>query len=66
MVEDLPGETVMYPGHDYGDTPMAKLDAQLESNPYLKLATVKDFVTHRMQGKTAGSPLPDKPDWAPG
>lgn len=65
MVDDLPGETVMYPGHDYGNTATATLDAQLESNPYLKLSTVKDFVTHRMQGKTPGSRLPPKPDWSP-
>jgi glyoxylase-like metal-dependent hydrolase (beta-lactamase superfamily II) len=65
LVDRLPGDTVMYPGHDYGDTATARLDAQLNSNPWLKLPTVLDFVSHRMDGKTPGSLLPPKPDWTP-
>jgi glyoxylase-like metal-dependent hydrolase (beta-lactamase superfamily II) len=66
LVDDLPGDTVMYPGHNYGNVPTARLDAQLTSNPYLQLSTVRDFVDHRMQGKTPNSPLPPKPErWGP-
>ena len=65
LCDDLPGDTTMYPGHNYGDTPTATLDAQLQSNPYLVLETVKDFVAHRMEGKTPHSDLPPRPDWTP-
>jgi glyoxylase-like metal-dependent hydrolase (beta-lactamase superfamily II) len=52
LTTKLPGDTVMYPGHNYGNTPTSKLDEQLETNPYLKLKTLDDFVKHRMAGKT--------------
>ena len=55
----------MYPGHNYGKTPSAQLGPQLDSNPFLDLATVADFVAHRMEGKTANSTLPSRPDWSP-
>ena len=62
--QQLPAETVVYPGHNYGQTATARLDAQLESNPYLRLGTVDEFVKHRMEGKQPDSPLPPKPtDW---
>jgi len=64
LVDALPGETVMYPGHNYGPTPVARLDAQLETNPYLKLPTLADFVAHRMAGKTPGTVIPP-PAWPP-
>lgn len=65
LLDALPGDTVMYPGHDYGQTRSARLDAQRDDNPYLAYGTVADFVRHRMEGKTPGSPLPPKPDWTP-
>jgi len=65
LMGKLPGGTTLYPGHDYGDTKMATVDEQLATNPYLKLPTVEDFIAHRMQGKTPGTQLPPKPDWAP-
>ena len=65
LVDGLPGETVMYPGHDYGQTATSRLDEQLKTNPFLKLPTLEDFVAHRMEGKTPGSSLPPEPDWAP-
>ena len=66
LVDKLPADTIMYPGHDYGPTPTAALDAQLRENPYLAHATVADFVAHRMDGKTPNTPLPPAPtDWTP-
>lgn len=62
---ELPSQTRMYPGHNYGETRSATLDAQLKSNPYLALSTVADFVGHRMQGKSPNTGLPPKPDWSP-
>ena len=64
LVAALPGDTVVYPGHNYGDTASARLDRQLQSNPYLALDTVEQFVAHRMEGKTAGSALPPRPEWS--
>lgn len=65
LCRDLPSQTRMYPGHNYGQTPSATLDAQLQSNPYLALSSVADFVAHRMEGKTPDTALPPKPDWSP-
>jgi len=66
LTEQLPGDTRMYPGHDYGDAPTSTIDEQLRANPYLRAGTVEDFVDHRMKGKSPGSPLPPPPDdWSP-
>ena len=65
LMAKLPKDTVLYPGHNYGETPSATVDRQLESNPYLQHTTVADFVEHRMQGKTPNSSLPPRPDWSP-
>ncbi len=65
LTAKLPGDTRMYPGHDYGDTPTATLDEQLRDNPYLKIATLQGFVDHRMDGKTPNTTLPPPPEWAP-
>jgi glyoxylase-like metal-dependent hydrolase (beta-lactamase superfamily II) len=65
LLEKLPPETVMYPGHDYGPTATAPLGKQRQSNPYLKHGTVADFVAHRMEGKTPNTVLPIPDDWQP-
>lgn len=65
LVRSLPGDTTMYPGHDYGATPTSTLDEQLRDNPYLQHGTLADFITHRMDGKTPNTTLPPRPDWSP-
>lgn len=45
----LDPQTRVLPGHDYGPTPEATLADQRQSNPYLKLDTVGDFVAYRMK-----------------
>lgn len=65
LLDGLPGETIMYPGHDYGPTPTARLASQRASNPYLAHATVADFVAHRMDGKTPNTLLPLPDEWQP-
>lgn len=65
LIDKLPLETVVYPGHDYGETPTSSLNQELERNPYLALPTLDAFVSHRMEGKTPNSPLPPRPDWTP-
>jgi glyoxylase-like metal-dependent hydrolase (beta-lactamase superfamily II) len=65
LVDKLPAETRMYPGHDYGPTPSTTVDEQLRDNPYLQHRTVAEFVAHRMTGKTPNTPLPPAPEWTP-
>ena len=65
LLDKLPLEIRIYPGHNYGPTPTSTLDEELENNPYFAFPTLDGFVKHRMEGKTPGSPLPPKPDWAP-
>ncbi len=65
LMQRLPEDTVLYPGHNYGQTTTATVNEQLDSNPYLRHPTVADFVAHRMEGKTPNSPLPPRPDWTP-
>jgi len=40
----LPPDTVVWPGHDYGDRPSAPLSVVLGLNPYLGAATLQDFL----------------------
>jgi glyoxylase-like metal-dependent hydrolase (beta-lactamase superfamily II) len=65
LVDGLPADTVMYPGHDYGPTPTSALEDQRTTNPYLQHSTVADFVSHRMQGKTPNTVLPLPDPWTP-
>jgi hydroxyacylglutathione hydrolase len=65
LLEKLPSDTVMYPGHDYGPTKNASLAQQRGTNPYLQHKTVADFIAHRMQGKTPNTALSNPPDWVP-
>jgi len=65
LVDKLPAQTRMYPGHDYGPTTTSTLDMQLRENPYLQHPTVGEFVAHRMAGKTPNSSLPPAPSWTP-
>jgi len=39
----LPAGTVLYPGHDYGETPTATLEQQRANNPYLRVASLEDW-----------------------
>ncbi len=45
----LPGETVLYPGHDYGDVPVSSLAREREKNPYFQLGAVGEFLKYRMR-----------------
>ena len=63
LVQALPKDTRMYPGHNYGPVTVSTLDEELAENPYLQHQTVQDFVAHRMEGKTPGTVLPPPPKW---
>jgi len=64
LVKSVPGDTIVLPGHDYGDTPTSTVDRELQTNRWLALPTLTDFVQHRMEGKRAGTRL-GKPAWPP-
>ena len=65
LIDKLPLETIIYPGHDYGPSSTSTLLEELDENPYMAFPTLAGFVGHRMAGKTPNSPLPDRPDWKP-
>lgn len=48
----LPNETVLYPGHDYGDVPVSSLGRERTNNPYFQLSELRSFVSRRMPGRS--------------
>ena len=44
----LPDETVIYPGHNYGNTPTDTIGNQKQTNPYLQCINIKEFLVERM------------------
>ena len=44
----LPDETVVYPGHNYGNTPTDTIGHQKQTNPYLQCINMKEFLVERM------------------
>jgi glyoxylase-like metal-dependent hydrolase (beta-lactamase superfamily II) len=48
IIKKLPDSTIVYPGHNYGDTPFATLAAQKKTNPYLHAKNLEDFLYTRM------------------
>jgi glyoxylase-like metal-dependent hydrolase (beta-lactamase superfamily II) len=43
----LPDQTVLYPGHDYADTPTSTLGEEKRHNPYLKAANLQGWLRTR-------------------
>jgi hydroxyacylglutathione hydrolase len=44
----LPDETVIYPGHNYGNTPTDTIGGQKQTNPYLQCNSLNEFLVERM------------------
>ena len=40
----LPEETVIYPGHNYADSPSSTLKEQKQGNPFMKFQSLSDFL----------------------
>lgn len=40
LVSDIPDDTIIHPGHDYGDTPTSTMGREKRENPY-----ITDFIT---------------------
>ena len=45
VLKRLPDETVLYPGHRYAAEPSATMGAQKRSNPYLRAASLQQFLS---------------------
>jgi glyoxylase-like metal-dependent hydrolase (beta-lactamase superfamily II) len=45
----LPGETSVYPGHDYGAVPVSSLARERAQNPYLVRTREEDFRAYRLR-----------------
>ena len=48
IVMNLPNETLLFTGHNYGLVPVATLGSQKETNPYLLCSSLKEFLQERM------------------
>jgi len=44
-IMELPGSTLMYPGHDYGDVPFRALREEGQANPFLMAGDVRSFLS---------------------
>lgn len=64
LADNLPDETVFYPGHGTLEKGSATLADQKKNNPYFVFDNYEDFEAKRMDGYSPGSPLPDvSPEW---
>jgi glyoxylase-like metal-dependent hydrolase (beta-lactamase superfamily II) len=43
-LKKLPDDTILYPGHQYSNAPYGELGEQKRRNPYLRVATLDDFL----------------------
>ena len=48
IIAKLPGQTIVYPGHNYGLTPTDTIGHQLNTNPYLNCHSMQEFLSERM------------------
>jgi glyoxylase-like metal-dependent hydrolase (beta-lactamase superfamily II) len=44
-IMELPGSTLMYPGHDYGDVPSRTLREEGQANPFLMTRDLRTFLS---------------------
>lgn len=58
IADNLPDETVIYPGHGSLEKGSSTLAEQKKNNPYFVFDNYEDFESKRMDGYSPGSPLP--------
>ena len=64
LAENLPDETVLYPGHGSLENGHATLAHQKVNNPYFLFKTYEEFEAKRLDGYSLGSPMPAvNPEW---
>jgi len=52
VLGSLPGETTLFPGHDYADRPTSTLADERAGNPYFVRGDLESFVAYRMRPRT--------------
>lgn len=45
---ELPGDTILYPGHNYAEKTTSTINEQIEGNPFMHFHDRDDFVHYRM------------------
>lgn len=45
---DLPGDTILYPGHNYAEKTTSTIKEQIEGNPFMHFDNNDDFIRYRM------------------
>jgi len=48
IIMKLPDDTIVYPGHNYGNTPTDTIGNQKQTNPYLQCNNLNEFLVERM------------------
>lgn len=48
IIMKLPEDIIIYPGHNYGETPTDTIGRQKETNPYLQYSNLEEFLGERM------------------
>ncbi|MDH5571688.1 MAG: MBL fold metallo-hydrolase [Gammaproteobacteria bacterium] len=63
LAQDLPGNTIILPGHNYADCETSTMKAQVEGNPFMHFDKKEDFIEYRMHihDKTRESPYHAEP-----
>jgi glyoxylase-like metal-dependent hydrolase (beta-lactamase superfamily II) len=65
LSENMPLQTIIYPGHHYAETPVSTLQEQLEGNPFMHFNDVQAFVEYRMHYHDRHRHTPYKPEPRP-
>ena len=47
-IKKMPGETKIYPGHDYGDVKVSRIELEVGCNRYLMCESLEDFLRERI------------------
>ncbi|MEZ4483637.1 MAG: MBL fold metallo-hydrolase [Syntrophotaleaceae bacterium] len=45
---EFPGDTLVYPGHDYGPQPVSTIEYERQNNPFLRCEDLESFLRLRM------------------
>lgn len=45
VLDQVPGDATVWPGHDYGVRPSSTIALERQTNPFLRCATLDDFLT---------------------
>ena len=45
----LGDDTLLFPGHNYAETPVSTIGEEKQHNPYYQVHSLQDFLTHRMR-----------------